>query len=104
MKTHPIHVVRTRYRGTDKGKRAQALATNQDAWTLERHINDLLLRQNAPVQVYEWAEIARGCGLPYSTVAQLGYSIDGGSNGFTAWRHDLTYEEAIAAHHLIGNR
>lgn len=97
MKTYPIHVARAYYRGGDKRKRAKTLENNLDASTLEQYVNELLLKQSEPVQVYHWAEIASGCGLPYETVARLGYSIDGGSGGFTAWRHDLTYEQAIEA-------
>lgn len=32
----------------------------------------------------------------YETVRNLGFAIDGGHNGFTALRHDLSYEEAIS--------
>jgi len=57
---------------------------------LEDYANKLLLAQTRPIQVYFWMELAQGTGLPYETVARLGASIDGGSGGFTAWRHDMT--------------
>ncbi|MHA6884642.1 hypothetical protein [Ralstonia pseudosolanacearum] len=98
MKTHPISVARNGYRGSDSKKRAKAAAENRDAALLESYANELLLAQKEPIKVYFWMELARGTGLPYDTVARLGYSIDGGSNGFTAWRHDLMYEDAMAEH------
>ena len=98
MKTYPISVARNHYRGSDPKKKANAAAENRDAATLENHVNQLLLSQKAPVCTYGWMEISRGCGLSYETVARLGYSIDGGSNGFTTWRHDMSYEAALEAH------
>lgn len=97
MKTHPIYVSRNSYRGADPKKRAKAISENHDAALLEGYVNQLLLKQEAPIQVYSWTEISQGCGLSYGTVERLGFSIDGGSNGFTAWRHDLTYEQAMEA-------
>lgn len=70
---------------------------NLEASALEQYVNELLLKQEEAIRVYLWAEIASGCGLPSETVARLGYSIDGGSGGSAAWRHDLTSEQATAA-------
>lgn len=97
MKTHPIYIPRNSYRGSDAKKRAKAASENRDAALMEEHVNQLLLKQEEPIRVYSWMEISQGCGLSYSTVERLGFAIDGGSNGFTAWRHDLTYEEAMEA-------
>lgn len=102
MKTHPIHIARNSYRGTDPKKRAKAISENRDAVLLEDYVNQLLLKQQAPIQVYSWMEISQGCGLTYNTVERLGFSIDCGSNGFTAWRHDLTYEQAMEATRIPG--
>lgn len=99
MVTYPIHVTRNYYRGTDPRKRSKVLAENRDADQLEQHINSMLRAQTEPIKVYMWGEIARDSGLSYEVVARLGYSIDGGSGGFTAWRHDLTYEEAMNTQH-----
>lgn len=49
------------------------------------------------METYDFAEIARGIGLSLDYVSDVGYAIDGGHNGFTAWRHDMTYDEAMAA-------
>jgi hypothetical protein len=99
VKTYPIHVARSNYRGADTKKRAKASAYNRDAATLEAHVNELLKAQIAPVQVYLWMELAQATGLSYDRVAELGFSIDGGHNGFTAFRHDMGYEAAMEAIH-----
>lgn len=95
MVKYPISVRRDYYRGNDKRKRQKATDTNSDAAEMERTINRMLLQQTRPIQVYDWNEISRATGIPESTIASLGYSIAGGSNGFTAYRHDLTQEQAI---------
>ncbi len=46
--------------------------------------------------VYDFADIARGCGFSLEFVSEVGYSIDDGSNGFTAWKHGMTYEHVAA--------
>lgn len=102
MKTYPIYVARNSYRGSDPRKRAKAQRENEQATALEAYVNQLLLAQTEPIRVYLWGEIASGCGLDYETVARIGYSIDCGSGGFTAWRHDMTYEQAMNAHSTGG--
>lgn len=97
MITYPIRVRRNGYRGSDARKKAKATEENRAAALLEDYANNLLLSQKEPVCVYLWAELADGTGLPYAVVAKLGASIDGGSSGFTAWRHDMTHEAALAA-------
>lgn len=97
MKTYPIHVGRSNYRGSDPKKRAKAMAHNRDAELLESRANTLLQNQTEPVRTYLWMELATATGLSYDRVAELGYSIDGGSGGFTAWRHDMGYEAAMEA-------
>lgn len=94
MVTHPIHIPRKNYRGRDQKKLRKMIEQSQIAGDLERKINDLLLQQKEPIKTYLWMEISRLTGYFYETVKELGYGIDGGSNGFTAWRHDLTYEQA----------
>ena len=98
MKTYPITVARRSYRGVDSKKREKTSEYNRDASTLETYVNQLLKTQTAPIQVYHWMELARATGLSYDRVAELGYSIDGGSGGFTAYRHDMGYDGAMAAH------
>lgn len=96
MVTYPIRVARNGYRGADPKKKIKANRENQIAHDLESKLNDLLLKQTAPVKVYLWHEISRVTGIPEDIVGRLGYSIDCGSNGFTAWRHDLSYEKAMS--------
>ncbi len=97
MVTYPIHVRGNSYRGTDQKKRATASEDNRIAHELTEAINGMLLKQTEPIKVYLWGAISMATGYPYDTVAKFGMSIDGGSGGFTAWRHDLTYEQAIAS-------
>ncbi|AXW61552.1 hypothetical protein CJO94_05870 [Ralstonia solanacearum] len=79
------------------------VSQNSQIADLERYINDLLFRQEESIQVYDFADIARGIGFPPDFVSEVGYSIDGGSNGFTAWRRGMTYDEAIAAIKRLGD-
>jgi hypothetical protein len=64
---------------------------------IEKAINDLLLQQTAPIQVYDYGQIAQLTGYSQDFIREIGFSIDGGHNGFTAIRHDLTYEQALEA-------
>lgn len=98
MVTYPISVRGSSYRGADPKKRAKAAQENRIASDLTRVINEMLLRQERPIEVYGWCEIAQASGYSMETVAKFGFSIDCGSNGFTAWRHDLTYQQAMDAH------
>ena len=69
--------------------------TNQMAMELERVVNEILKSQKEPVRTYYWDEIAEVADIPRDTVATLGRSIDGGSGGFTAYRHDLGYNKSL---------
>lgn len=84
MASYPIHIARDSYRGSDARKRQKAAEHNRDVAELEREINKMLRLQPEPVKVYDWATIARDTGFSYDFVKKVGYSIDGGSNGFTA--------------------
>lgn len=100
MVQHPIYVRRTNYRGSDKKKLAKVVEMNRVAAELERHINEMLLEQKEPIKSYLWHEISVRTGYSFELVSRLGFAIDGGSNGFTAIRYDMTYEQAIAANKL----
>jgi hypothetical protein len=93
--THPIHVKRSSYRGTDPKKRQKAAEQNRIAAELESHINALLRNQTDPIQVYLYYEIAAATGHSEDTVRDLCFAIDGGHNGFTAIKPGLTYEQAM---------
>ena len=95
MIKHPIRVARSGYRGADKRKRAQAEEQNRIASELETHINGLLINQVAPIKQYSYSEIASDTGHPIETVLKLCHSVDFGHNGFTAFRSDLTLEQAL---------
>lgn len=93
--TYPITVQRSSYRGSDPRKRQKAARENQIASELERAINELLLKQANPIQVYTYGEIARQTGHSVECVREVCFSIDCGQNGFTAIRYGMTYEEAM---------
>lgn len=93
MVSYPIYVARNSYRGNDKKKRAKASQDNQDAARIEEACNRLIQNQTQPIQSYLWMEVSRESGVDYETVRRLGYSIDGGSNGFTASKPGLSQEE-----------
>lgn len=97
MVTYPIHVHGSTYRGRDARKRQKAAEANRIAADLTRIINEMLLKQQEPIRAYDWMEISDASGYSLEVVREFGYSIDCGSNGFTAWRHDLTYDQAMAA-------
>ncbi|NKA95834.1 hypothetical protein GO283_04386 [Ralstonia solanacearum] len=103
MVTYPIRIRRETYRGRDRTRQSRVVSQNSQIADLERYINDLLFRQEESIQVYDFADIARGTGFPLDFVSEVGYSIDGGSNGFTAWRRGMTYDEAIAANKRLGD-
>lgn len=94
MVRYPIHVSRVAYRGNDPRKRAQNSRRNAIANQLEQHINALLREQVQPIANYMYHQIASDTGVPLDTVRELCFSIDGGHNGFTVIRQDLTFEEA----------
>jgi uncharacterized protein (DUF2344 family) len=84
MVSYPIHIARDSYRGNDARKKQKAADHNRDVAELQRKINEMLKEQTEPVKVYDWMTIARDTGFSYEFVKKVGYSIDGGSNGFTA--------------------
>lgn len=95
MVTYPIRIVRDGYRGSDSKKRAKAQQRNELASRLEAHINEKLRNQSEPIHVYSYHEIASETGIDLETVRSLGYSVDAGSGGFTAYRLGLTQEQAM---------
>jgi hypothetical protein len=97
MVTYPITVRRESYRGNDAKKRDKMYQENDLASIMETKINEVLLKQTEPIKTYLWHEVSTITGLSVESVKRLGMSIDGGSGGFTAYRHDLTLEQALAA-------
>lgn len=96
MVTYPIRIHGDPYRGADQKKRAKAREKNRIAAELTQAINAMLLEQTEPTKLYGWPEIARRSGYDVEIVAKFGLSIDAGSGGFIAWRHDMTYQQAMA--------
>lgn len=90
---------RNGYRGSDARKRAKANEENRIALELERHINNLLQKQELPIQSYLYHEIARDTGHDIGLVRRLCYSIDCGGNGFTVIKQGMTLEQAMAELH-----
>lgn len=98
MVRYPVHTKRFQYRGGSAAKRSKVAQQNAVSSRLEQQINELLLQQIEPVQIYTYGQLAHLFGLDAQAVYDCCLAIDGGSNGFTACRFDLSYEEAMAAH------
>lgn len=93
MVTYPIHVKRNSYRGAEARKKIMAMQDNRDATAIEQAANRLIQSQTVAFQIYTWGAIARESGVDADTVRRLGFSIDGGSNGFTAIRPGLSQDD-----------
>lgn len=99
MVKYPITVGRIGYRGNNPSRRMKIAYQNEIAAKLESAINELLLKQEQPIQSYLYHEISSITGYSVEQVRELCFSIDCGHNGFTAIRHDLSYEEASKEMH-----
>lgn len=97
MVTYPIHVKRDAYRGANPKRRFKALETNRIAFELEECINPQLKAQTEPVKEYSYYEIANATGYSVTVVRDLCFCIDCGHHGFTAIKHGMSYEEAMAS-------
>jgi hypothetical protein len=98
MVTYPVTVGRSHYRGKNRQAKQIVAAENRHALHLEEQINALLLQQQSPIQSYSWEQIADSAGIAIRWVEKFGPTIDGSNlDGLTAWKHGMTYEEAMAA-------
>lgn len=97
MITYPITVRRNSYLGPNAGKRRMATDENAMAETLEQFVNELLKVQEQPLQQYSYQRIADGTQLPLDDVRRICFSIDGGQDGFTAYKRGMTLEQALHA-------
>jgi hypothetical protein len=95
--TYPITVRRNAYLGPNAGKRRMAIDENAKAATLEEFVNTLLKDQEQPLQQYSYQRIADGTQVPLADVRRLCFSIDGGQDGFTAYKTGMTLEQALNA-------
>ncbi len=94
---YPIRMKRERYRGNNRDIRARINEANQTIKRIERHVNELIRMQEAPIQQYRYHQIAFDLGLELDVVREHGFGIDGGHNGFTAIKPSMSYDEAINA-------
>jgi len=97
MVTYPISVRRDGYRSSDARKRRKAADFNEIASAIESHVNGLLYEQQEPVCSYSYHEVARALGYDVEIVRDVGFSIDGGHNGFTACKRGMTITQALDA-------
>jgi hypothetical protein len=95
MICYPITLVGDSYLGKDPRRRAQAETSRDIARTLQAHINELLRNQIEPTQVYGYHAIADATRVSVTEVRKLCFGLDGGSHGFTGFRHDLGQAECI---------
>lgn len=94
MITYPISIARNNYRGSNPLKGQRIADEFRIANELERAINNVLLAQSEPIRRYTYYEISQLTGYDADIVRNLCFSIDGGHGGFTAYRHDMTYDQA----------
>ncbi|MGV3679781.1 MAG: hypothetical protein ACO1PM_08655 [Acidovorax sp.] len=97
MVQYPIVTQRDRYRGKDASKTEKARRFNDASARIEAHLNRQLQNQEQPIKIYLYSVIANELGLSRETVAKCCMVVDGGSNGLTAYRHDMTLEQALEA-------
>lgn len=97
MITYPARVHRDTYRGSNQRRMIKRDQHNRYAVTIENAVNRLLLAQTEPIRTYLWMEISEESGVPFDIVKDLGYSIECGSNGFTATRPGLSEDEYLEA-------
>jgi hypothetical protein len=100
MVTFPVHVKGSNYRGADAKKKQKAAEENHIAFEIEKHLNEKLRSQTAPIQVYSYYAIASATGYSEEKVRDLCFKIDGGHNGLTAIKTGLTFEEAMEQNKL----
>ncbi|MGY8829216.1 MAG: hypothetical protein ACKVIS_06645 [Pseudomonadales bacterium] len=81
------------HRGSNAKKQAKAAETNRYASRIEQAANRLIQAQQEAIRSYHWMEISEESDVPYEIVRDLGFSIDCGSNGFTAIRPGLSNED-----------
>jgi len=99
MVTYPIRIPHKHYGGRDPKKQRKIQENNNFASALESIINDLILKQERPIQSYIYHEISTFSGYPVELIREVCFSIDGGHNGFTVIRKDLTYDQAMKEMH-----
>lgn len=97
MVTYPIHIRREGYRGADPKKREKAATLNRIAVELETYINERLEAQTRPIQQYLYQEISEATGHSLENIRTLCLSIDGGHNGFTAFKSGMSLQQAMDA-------
>ncbi|MBR7928754.1 hypothetical protein [Burkholderia ambifaria] len=97
MVTYPVSVRRDGYRGKDARKKRKAADFNEIAAAVENYVNGLLYEQQEPVRSYGYNEIASALGYDVKAVRDVGFSIDGGHNGFTAYKRGMTATQALDA-------
>jgi hypothetical protein len=95
MVTYPIHIPVKQYRGSDQKKRSKHNEQIRIARDLERLINDLIQKQQSPIQQYLYYDIAKLSGHTLEIVRNTCFAIDAGHNGFTAIKPGMTLDQAL---------
>ena len=92
MVRYPVHVPRVSYRGSNPTRRQAVNEKNRIAELIEDHLNELILKQKHPTQIYLYGYIAIDLGIDEKIVRELCYGIDGGSGGLTVMKPEMTFE------------
>jgi hypothetical protein len=94
MITHPIEIDRVELPQNDEHRQRKTRISNAHIAAVEYYVNSLLEAQIAPIQQYSYHTIAADLQMNVESVRAC--CIDGGSNGFTAYKKGLTLPEALA--------
>lgn len=89
MKSYPISIARSSYRGSDARKRAKVQNFNRVAGRIEEYLNADLAQQPADsVNTYLSYSIASSIGEDSDLVHEIVFATDCGSNGITILKGD----------------
>lgn len=95
MLTYPVHFPHPGYRGNDERKRQKMWEQLRVVQKVSKYVNEVGLKNPAPVHFYTYADIARVLQLDLDFV-KTHCMVDGGHNGFMVLRPGLTHEQAEA--------
>jgi hypothetical protein len=86
MPVYPIHVPRSRYRGSNPRLLCKAQRHNEIARMCEEYLNAKVAEQPEDGRVYIYGFMASDMGLTTEEVYGVMYAVDCGSNGITIWK------------------
>lgn len=95
MVQYPVRTQRYPYSGKDPNRATAMRKKEGISILIEEFLNQQLLLQEAPLQIYLYSMIAKQTRFPRQLVYDCCNYIDARGDGFTAIRHGLTLEQAL---------